>query len=71
MLTDVQKKKPVPCDDTYPSYQSASSTYGMLRPILVFPQKFSRKAAIGPIVRKIRYMIDFNIEDKCFCLFPW
>jgi hypothetical protein len=27
---------------------SASSTYGMLRPILVFPKKFIRKAAIRP-----------------------
>jgi hypothetical protein len=33
---------------------SASSTYGMLRPILVFPKKFSRKAANRPIIRKIR-----------------
>ena len=44
MLTDVQKKKPVPCDDTCPSYHLHP------QPILVFPQKFSRKAAIRPIV---------------------
>ena len=33
-----------------PKLSSVSSTYGMLRPILVFPKKFSRKAAIRPIV---------------------
>ena len=43
-----------------PKLSSASSTYGMLRPILVFPKKFSRKAAIRPIVRKIRYIHDEN-----------
>jgi hypothetical protein len=39
-----------------PKLSSVSSTYGMLWPILVFPKKFSRKAAIQPIVRKIRYL---------------
>ena len=43
MLTDVQKKIAVPCDDTYPSYHRHP------RPILVFPQIFCRKAAIQPI----------------------
>ena len=39
-----------------PKLSLVSSTYGMLRPILVFPKKFCRKAAIQPIVRKIRYL---------------
>ena len=52
MFTDVKKtKKHKKFDVTYlPKLSSASSTYGMLRPILVFTQKFSRKAAIRPIV---------------------
>ena len=49
-----------------PKLTSASSTYGMLRPILVFPKKFSRKAAIRPIVRKIRYNI---CPEKSLILF--
>ena len=44
MLTDVQKNQPVPCDDIYPSYHRYP------QPILVFLKKFSRKAAIRPIV---------------------
>jgi hypothetical protein len=43
MLTDVQKKN-VTCDDTFPGYHRHP------RPILVFPQKICRKAAIRPIV---------------------
>jgi hypothetical protein len=35
-----------------PKLSSVSSTFGMLRPILVFPKKFCRKAAYQPIVRK-------------------
>jgi hypothetical protein len=35
-----------------PKLSSVSSTYGMLRPILVFPKKFSRKAAIRLMCHK-------------------
>ena len=56
MLTDVQKKITRSMWRYLPKLSSASLTYGMLRPFLVFPKKFSRKAAIRPIVRKIRYL---------------
>ena len=47
MFTDVKKNKHKRFDVRYlPKLSSASSTYGMLRPILVFTQK----AAIRPIV---------------------
>ena len=53
-----------------PKLSSASSTYGMLRPILVFPKKFSRKAAIRPIVCKIRYtLVVRSIFTDCPTLF--
>ena len=51
MFTNVKKKTQKKFDVTYlPKLSSASSTYGMLRPILVIPKKISRKAAIRPIV---------------------
>lgn len=50
-----QCEKNLPCNDTCRSYyRSASLTYGILRPILVFSPNVSRKAAIRPIVRKIQ-----------------
>ena len=51
MFTDVKKKHKKSLMRRYlPKLSSASSTYGMLRPILVFPKNFCRKAAIRPIV---------------------
>jgi hypothetical protein len=60
MLTDVQNKLTRSMWRYLPKLSLASSTYGMLLPILVFPKKFCRKAAIRPIVRKIRYIHDEN-----------
>ena len=59
MLTDVQKKRTRSMWRYLPKLSLAFSTYGMIRPILVFPPKIlpkSSNSTYRPIVRKIRYI---------------